>query len=95
MKDYESYESKSMACDQKFKAAENKDDICNKDPDLNCDFVDICKLKSKCEECEGKNEKCSEGNYALICHEDEIKVKPTKCGEEFGLRKWLGVKEDK
>ncbi len=76
-----------------IKRGQAKGGICNKDTDSDCDFVDICKLKSKCEECKDKNGKCSEGNYALICYEDEIKVKP-ECGEEFALRKWLGVPKD-
>ena len=93
IKNYEAFKNKAPACTppfdeaDMFKTAESADN-CKKDP--NCDVIDICKLNHECESCE----KCSEGCYALICHEDKIKVK-TKCGKmEIDLKKWLGLKED-
>ena len=96
MKNYEAFENRMPKCKGAFQRADMfkmlDPNICRSDP--YCDVVDICRLNRECKKCKGKSEECSEGNYALICHEDTIIVK-TKCGKaEIDLRKWIGVKVD-
>ena len=96
IKNYEAFNNRLDTCPREFQEADIFEmldpNICINDS--NCDVVDICKLNRECQKCKEESEECGEGNYALICHEDKIKVK-TKCGKmEIDLKKWLGLKED-